>query len=187
VKLTLSVFDWVKSVVGETADAKGHFQLQRPETKIRESDGTIKTAKSDVPDLVSVIATLEESPTVRKGATFQARFRRGQPFPGEVPLWFAINGEKGEIRLTSSAGTSLHSSADTEALKIEVHDFETDEVERVHWDWEDWQKELPVVARSIGSIYEEFAKGEKGLYPTFEDALALHEQLEGIIAPFYEK
>ena len=183
----LSVFDWVKSVLGETADAKGHFQLQRPETKIREADGTIRTATSHVPDLISVTAALEESPTVQKEATLQVRFRRGQPFPGEVPLWFTINGEKGEIRLTSSAGTSLHSSADTEALRIEVHDFETDKVERVQWDWEDWQEELPAVARSIGSVYEEFAKGEKGRYPTFEDALALHEQLEALIAPFYEK
>jgi hypothetical protein len=95
-----------------------------------------------------------------------------------------INGEKGEIRLTNSAGTSFQSSADTEAFKIEVHDFETDKVERIEWNWSEWQKDLPVAARGIGSVFEEFAKGKEGVYPTFEDALALHEQLEGLIASF---
>jgi hypothetical protein len=137
--------------------------------------------------LISVTATLEESKTVQKDATLQARFRRGQPFPGEPPLWLAINGEKGEIRLTSSAGTSVHSSADVEAFQVDVHDFESGGVERVQWDWEEWQKELPVAARHVAAVYEEFAKGEDGVYPTFDDALALHEQLEGLVAPFYEK
>jgi hypothetical protein len=179
------VFDWVQTVVGRTADAKGHFQVQRPESKIRNADGSLEVVESNVPDLIAVTATLGESPTVQKRATLQARFRRGQPFPGEPPLWLTINGEKGEIRLTNGAAASVHSSADPELIKIEVHDFESDEVERVQWDWAEWQKELPAIARSIGSIYEEFAKGDEGVYATFEDALALHEQLEGMIAPFY--
>ncbi|OIW25430.1 NAD(P)-binding protein [Coniochaeta ligniaria NRRL 30616] len=179
------LFDWVKSTVGQTAGAQGHFQLQRPENKVRDSSGNIiATARSNVPDLITVTATLDGSPTVQTGASLLARFRRGQPFPGELPLWLTINGEKGEIRLTNSAGTSLHSSADTEALKVELHDFETDKVERVEWDWSEWQKDLPVWARSIGSLFEEFAKGSEGDYPTFEDALALHEQLESLIASF---
>jgi hypothetical protein len=180
-------FDWVKSVLGKTVDTKGHFQLQRPETKIRETDGTFRIVKSDVPDLISITATMEGSPTVQEGATLQARLRRGQPFPGEVPVWLAINGEKGEIRITNSVGTSLHSSADTDTVKIEIYHLESGTVERVQWGWDEWQKELPVAARNVGAVYEEFAKGERGAYPTFEDGLALHEQLEGTIAPFYDK
>ncbi|KAB5543098.1 oxidoreductase family protein [Coniochaeta sp. 2T2.1] len=182
------LYDWTKSAVGKTSSATGHFQLQRPEVKIRDPKGTaiIATAKSDVPDLIAVTATLAPSPTVVKNATFQLRLRRGQPFPGEPPVWFTINGEKGEIRLTNRAGTSPHSSADPDDFRIEVHDFESDEVERVEWDWEGWQKELPIAGRIVASLYEEFAMGgEEGRYPTFEDALAHHEELEGLFAPFY--
>lgn len=179
------LFDAVKSVVGQTESAQGHFQLQRPETKIRDATGNIiATAKSNVPDLIAVTATLEASPTVQKEATLQTRLRRGQPFPGEVPLWWTINGEKGEIRVTNSAGTSFHVSADTDTIKIEVHDFDTDKVEKIAWDWPEWQKDLPVAARSVGEVYEEFAEGNDGAYPTLEDALALHEQLDRLISSF---
>lgn len=183
------MFDWVKHAVGKTATVQGHFQLQRPLVKIRDPNGTaiIDSVTSDVPDLITTTSTLETSPTVQKGATLQARFRRGQPFPGELPLWWTVNGEKGEIRLTSSAGTSLHAAAydDDTSVTIEVHDFETGKVDKVEWDWAEWQKELPVAARSVGAVYEAFATGKGGDYPTFRDALALHEELERVVAPFY--
>jgi hypothetical protein len=40
---------------------------------------------------------------------------------------------------------------------------------------------LPLVGRSIAALYEAFADGDQG-YPTFEDALGRHEQLEGMLA-----
>ena len=180
------MFDWVKHAVGETSQIQAHFQIQRPTVRVRDPNGTaiIETVESDVPDLIAVAATLEASSTVQKGATLQARFRRGQPFPGQPSLWWTINGEKGEIRLTSPVGTALH-AAGADSAKIELHDFETDEVEQVEWAWADWQEGLPPIARSVGAAYEALADGKVGVYPTFEDALALHEQLESTIAPFY--
>jgi hypothetical protein len=172
--------------VGGIADVQGHFQLQRPDVRVRDPNGTtiIETVKSDVPDLITVVATLEESPTTQRGAQLLVRFRRGQPFPGEPPLVWTINGEKGEIRLVATGGTALNASATAEPVTIEVHDFDTEEVEKVEWEWPAWQEELPVVARNVGAVYEAFADGKEGEYPTFDDALALHKQLESIISGF---
>lgn len=62
-----------------------------------------------------------------------------------------------------------------------MHDFEKDEVEFVDWNWQEWQEELPVVARSVGALYDAFAAGDESKYPTFEDALARYEQLDKIL------
>ena len=65
---------------------------------------------------------------------------------------------------------------------LELHDHATDKVEEVPWAWADWQEELGYAARSIGAVYEEFAKGEGvGAYAGFGDALRRHEQLEGML------
>jgi hypothetical protein len=139
--------------------------------------------KSNVPDLIITTATLETSPTVQKGASLLVRFRRGQPFPGEPPLVWTINGEKGEIRVVATGGTAIHASG-AEPVTIDLHDHAADKVESVEWDWTSWQKDLPIIARSVGAVYEAFADGRVGTYPTFDDALAFHNQLDSMIAGF---
>jgi predicted dehydrogenase len=191
-----TAFDTVQHVLGELEkDPKtdttvhGHFQLQRPENKIRGSDGSIvKTVTSNVPDLILIAGTLPESATVQKGATLHFRYRRGQAFPGDPALTWSINGEKGEIRIVSPATTGLNIGADDPPFTVKHHDFETDEVSDIDWEWADWQKELPVHARNIGGLYEAFAaaweggSGEESYYPTFEHALKRHRQLEELIS-----
>jgi hypothetical protein len=173
------VWDFVQSVVGEADDVQSRLQLQRPDVKIRDpATNTITaTIKSDVPDLITVIASLRGSEVTRDGATLLVRFRRGQSFPGEPPLTWNITGEKGEIRLVAPGGPSLQVHAD--ALPVEIHDFETNEVQQASWDWEDWQEELPVSSRNVGALYEAFADGNK--YATFQDALRRHEQLDQML------
>ncbi|KAK0640671.1 hypothetical protein B0T16DRAFT_418283 [Cercophora newfieldiana] len=187
------VLDTVQSVVGdvekdpETGKAvHGHFQLQRPQVKIRDADGTItETVTSDVPDLILVAGTLPESPRTQKGATLHYRFRRGQPFPGEPILSWSINGEKGEIRVVSPGGAFLNIGVENPPITAELYDFETDKVTPLEWEWADWQKDLPMPARNIGGLYEAFAAAQEGGevgYPTFGSALARHKQLEELIS-----
>lgn len=181
--LTSPVFDQVQYVLGELKDFRSRVQIQRPNVKIRDpaTNKVIETVKSDVPDLVFAAGTLSASPTSEDGASVLLRFRRGQPFSGEPALTWTINGEKGEIRLVAQDGTALHASAYSGPVKIEVHDFETNQVEAVQWGWEEWQEDLPVLARSVGAAYERFADGDvKGL-PTFNDALVRHQQLTRIL------
>lgn len=134
---------------------------------------------SNVPDLIITTATLE-SPQSQKGASTLYRFRRGQPFPGEPALVWSINGEKGEIRLVAQDGTTLHASAYSGPVTIELHDYATDKVQIVEWSWEKWQEELPIVARSVGQLYEDFAEGKQ--VPSFKNALTRHEQLEALLS-----
>ncbi|KAF6809711.1 oxidoreductase family protein [Colletotrichum sojae] len=175
------LFDQIQSVLGEATSLKAHSQIQRPRVQIRgpASKEIVETVTSTVPDLVVATATIASSDHVAEGATLLARFRRGQPFKGEPALVWSINGEKGEIRVTSDATTALQAGAETSAVRIELHDFATDEVEKVEWEWEGWQAELPVWSRSIGRLYEDFTEGKD--VPTFEEAVKRHEQLETIL------
>ncbi|KAK4095989.1 NAD(P)-binding protein [Parathielavia hyrcaniae] len=177
----------LRRVLGELASVKGGFHLQRPEVKITDERGaTVKTVRSDVPDLILVTGKWNESATTQQNATLHYRFRRGQPFPGEAALEWTIHGEKGEIRIVSPQITFIHVGDDTVPRIIEVHDFATDKVDKVEWDWEDWQKDLPFQARGVGALYEAFADakaaGTGRPYVTFDLAAKRHEQLEELLS-----
>jgi hypothetical protein len=172
------VFDQIQHVLGEFTDLKSEFHLQRPQVRVKDpqSGQIVETITNRVPDLIFTTARLAESPTAQRNASVLYRFRQGQPFPGEPALSWTINGEKGEIRVVAQDGTSLHATAYNGPVTIELHDFATDKVSKVEWAWESWQEELPLVARSVALLYENYAAGNK--VPTFQDALKRHEQLE---------
>ncbi|KXX82735.1 Galactose/lactose metabolism regulatory protein GAL80 [Madurella mycetomatis] len=177
----------VQFVLGELASVKGDFHLQRPDVGVQDAANSsiVKTVRSDVPDLIFVSGRWDESSITQQDAPLHYRFRRGQPFPGEPALEWTINGEKGEIRVISPDDTFIFVGYSSPRI-IEIHDFETDTVDKVEWDWEDWQKQLPIPARNIGAIYEAFVEAkEKGTQPdyvTFDEAVRRHEQLEGMLA-----
>lgn len=173
--------DAVQFAIGELDDFKSALQIQRPNVPIenRQTKEIIETVRSDVPDLVVVTGTLRASPIAQEGATLYFRLRRGQPFLGEDPLVWTINGEKGEIRLSSPGGTALQATAYNKPVTIEVHAHETDHVQKIEWDWTEWQKEISVIGRNTGALYENYVNSD--VYPTFEDALKLHVKLEEIM------
>ncbi|KAL8377440.1 hypothetical protein RB595_008223 [Gaeumannomyces hyphopodioides] len=188
------LFDQVNSVLGHMENPQAQLQIQRPQVKILDTaDRTgqaVGTATTNVPDLIVVTGRVAPGPSGvdvdAGGATVLHRFRLGAPFPGEVPLRWTVGGERGEVRLTARAGTTLHAFAyDTadpagrEGVSIEVHDFATDSVEQVDWAWAGWQEELPLLARSVAELYERFADGRD--VPTFADALRSQEQLEELL------
>lgn len=145
----------------------------------RQTKEITETVKSDVPDLVIATGTLRASSITEGGAILYFRLRRGQPFLDEDPLIWTINGEKGEIRLSSPGGTALQATAYNKPVTIEVHVHETDTVQKIEWDWAEWQKGISVIGRNTGALYENYLNGDA--YPTFEDALKLHERLEEIM------
>lgn len=187
-QLAPEVFHLVQSVLGELASVKGDFHLQRPDVPIRDtaSGSIVRTDRSDVPDLILVSGRWDASTITQQNAPLHYRFRRGQPFPGEPALEWTINGEKGEIRVISQNTTFIAVGEESGPRTIEIHDFETGRVDKVEWDWEDWQRELPVQARNIGAVYEALAeakeKGTKPGYVTFDEAARRHEQLEAMLA-----
>jgi hypothetical protein len=177
------VFDTIQSIVGELSDLHGHAHLQRPTVNLLDpkSQTITGTTTSNVPDLLLATGRLSASPTTQPNALVSIRVRTGPPFPGEPPLVLYIYGEKGEIKLTVEGGMSI-AIPSGKPVAIEVHDFASDSVEKVQWEWEEWQTELPDRAKNIGALYEAYAKGEG--YPTFEDAERRHGQIDRLLERF---
>ncbi|EWG54531.1 hypothetical protein FVEG_12732 [Fusarium verticillioides 7600] len=183
------IFDQFQYIIGDITNFKSTLHNQRPNIRIRDpkTNEITHTTTSDVPDLILATGRLSESPTAQKDAAVLVRFRRGQPFPGSPHLSIAIAGEKGEIRVQVFTGTTLHgASAYEKPVVIEVHDFERDVVEEVEWKWEEWQQDIPLLARGVAAVYETFAKGEEDGLVSFEEALRRHQQLEGLLGQWDE-
>ncbi|KAF4983546.1 hypothetical protein FZEAL_1081 [Fusarium zealandicum] len=177
------IFDQVQYVLGDFGNLKSRLHVQRPNVPVRDTSTNqiIKTVKSDVPDVIFAVGTIAESETAQRGASVSVRFRRGAPFPGEPPLLWTINGEKGEIRLKVMGGTALHASSYSGPVTTEVHNFETDKVEEISWGWDDWQEEIPIIGRCVAAVYDRFAEGHHEGLASFSDALFRHEQLNGLL------
>ncbi|KAK3381011.1 hypothetical protein B0H63DRAFT_474752 [Podospora didyma] len=180
-------FDTVQSVLGDldASSARGHFHLQRPKVTIFDpaSGNVVETKKSNVPDLIFVSGYLEQGQgdiIAPQGAALHFRLRRGQQWPGEPGLVWTIAGERGEIKVTSPVA-ALQVGLEEQPAVIEVHDNATDTIEKVEWEWEDFQRELPLMSKNIAAVYEAFAAGTGG-YATFDDAVKRHEQLESLLA-----
>ena len=128
-----------------------------------------KSAPNTVPDQIMLHGTVPPS-----GAPVTIHYRGGKPFPGTPGIEWRIQGDIGEIRLTSPSWSLNIGRPDT---KIELFDVETGEVEvevvvpeRDQWD------ELPVPAQNIARMYEAFRKGE--WFPDFEWAVRRHAMIE---------
>jgi predicted dehydrogenase len=181
------VIDIVHSVLGEYETSHAQVQIQRPQQTIVNKEGDSQRKQtSDVPDLVSIHGTLQTSPRIEKNATLIVNFRRGSPFPGTAPFVWTINCEKGEIRMSSPIGPSLHAEAAEHVFPIEIHDFAANEVKPVEWQWEDWRAALPPRSRNIAKLYDLFAEGRFKEFPCvdFEAAVVRHKQLDKML---YEK
>lgn len=61
-----------------------------------------------------------------------------------------------------------------------MEDFGKGEVENVTWEDPPAVKDIKGAAKNIGGLYEAFASGEKGAWPTFDDALERHRMLEDV-------
>jgi predicted dehydrogenase len=178
--------DFVNEVLGEFQDFHGKMQIQRPTMKVIDATGTQKgEVKTNVPDFVSIHGTLKQGPRsaeIADGATLVATSRLGPSFKGRPGFSWTIHGENGELLITAPGPFIFSGMSYTGPVTIELHDFETDEVSDLGWDWQDWQKDLPVKARITAEVYERYAewvengKGEvkKGReWPTLEDGVAL--------------
>jgi predicted dehydrogenase len=189
------MIDYVHEVLGAWEEVDVKMQIQRPELKVFGSgDEVTGTLKSDVPDLLSAHGTLTTDKDVTvPGATLIATFRLGSPFKGEPGLIWTIAGEKGELRVTAPGPYLMSGDSYNGPVTIEHHDHATDEVKELRWNWAEWQKELPLRARSTAEVYERYAgwiEGGKGdveegrNWPTLEDGVKLMREFDGMYRQF---
>ncbi|KAI9148777.1 Galactose/lactose metabolism regulatory protein GAL80 [Paramyrothecium foliicola] len=173
------LWDQIQSIIGEVQDPVTHLQTQYPRIDLRnEKMHIVDTVTSDVPDLIVVTGSLRPSQVAVPGATLAGSFRVGKPLDDEHSLTWSIYGESGVIRLTAGS-TLLQARGYKNPVILKIHDYASNKTETVDWNWNEWQQELPLLARSVGSLYEVFSCKEKHPYlPTFEDAVGRHDQLE---------
>ncbi|MCJ1325680.1 hypothetical protein MMC10_002343 [Thelotrema lepadinum] len=184
------MIDFVHYTLGDFDSFQGRMQIQRPTVAIIGENGTqVDTVQSDVPDLLVVHGSLVKSEHVVDGATLSVHLRSSPPFKGQPSLLWTITGEKGEILVSSPNGVHLQ-----EPVTIQLQDFATDEVTDIKWDWEDWQKELPALAREIAAEYDRYANWvESGKpasvtpdqdWPRLHDAVSRHREIETLFQQF---
>lgn len=189
--------DFVHEVLGEFEGFQSRMQIQRPELLRIKSDGpSDETLKPDVPDFLAVHGKLEQADgraELADNASLAVTFRSGPAFKNTPAFTWSINGEKGEILITSPSGPYLQGSSYREPVTVQLHDHAKDEVVEIPWDWEEWQKALPVRARMGAEVYERFAawwesgKGEVesgARWPTLEDAMVRHAELRVMFEQF---
>ena len=76
----------------------------------------------------------------------------------------------------TAASAALQAADDGKS--IQIHNFETDEVETI--EWETRFLELPSPARGVAAMYEAFAEATEK-YPDFEHAVLRHRQIEEML------
>ncbi|KAI6782657.1 uncharacterized protein J7T54_003670 [Emericellopsis cladophorae] len=176
------LLDEVEFVLGDIQDVRSRLHTQHPtvEVRDRQTRKVLDTVQTNVPDLILLNGTLSPSDFVNQGATVHVRFRSGNPFPGEPSLTWLFTGDKGEILIRAEKDSTLGQFAYDGPVTVQVRDFATNKVEEVAWEWEGWQKELPMPAWNVGAGYEAYAKGDD--IPSFDVALKRHQELDAILA-----
>ncbi|KAL6863525.1 NAD(P)-binding protein [Trichoderma novae-zelandiae] len=192
------MIDLVHCVLGEFKDFHSQMQIRWPEVGIVDKDGVqLRTRKNDVPDLVSVHGELAPGAAdIQEGATLSVMYRSGTPFKGDPPYVWYIQGQTGELKVTSPFGPILQ-AATLPGVKIELHDSITDEVTEIAWEseWKDWQTELKTPGcKLVGDMYNRYALWHQqedkeaapvgGEWPTFDVAIRRHEELDRMLKDF---
>ncbi|KAF2035983.1 oxidoreductase family protein [Setomelanomma holmii] len=183
------MIDYVHEVLGDWEDFQSKMQIQRPILNATAPDGSVtRTIKSDVPDFITVHGTLKPGKTdISAGALLSVTFRAGQALKGQPGFTWTINGSKGELVITAPGLYLMSGDSYDGPVKIYFHDHESDEMKELEWDWEGWQKELGLRARSTAAVYERYArwiesgKGEvqqRYEFPTLEDGVRLMKEFD---------
>lgn len=166
--------DSIANVLGPIKITSSNLSLLRPDVKVLSSSGEVlRTIKSNVPDLIHIEGSLPS----HNHAPSSITLRRAPPFKETPALIWTVTGQSGEIRV-EAAGTTIH--AFDSGAKILVEDFASGEAETVPYEDPMAGKGLKGPANNIGALYEAFAGGEKGAWPTFEDALERHRMLDEV-------
>ncbi|USP78990.1 gfo idh moca family protein [Curvularia clavata] len=159
------VLDFVQAAIGrlDTSTIQSKAQLQRPNVLIRDpsTNEFVGETVSNVPDFISLHGALAESPQTAPNATLAFQFRAGPAFPGTPMLTWSINCERGEIKVLSVTSPFLRFHEGDGPVTIQVHNFDSDEVKDVAWDWSEEQKQVPIIARDIMKSLLDFAEGKK--------------------------
>lgn len=130
-----------------------------------------ESVKKECPDNILLQGRFES------GTLMSYQMRAGKAFPGESGCRWLINGDKGDILLTSPRGCF-----DIEHIGIEIKYRKADqeEAETVALP-EDKLSGLEQPAQNIGRLYDAYAKGNTVMYADWRDALKIHKFIDELL------
>lgn len=129
----------------------------------------MKDIPSNVPDQILLQGLLASS-----NAPISLHFRGGKPFPGTPGVEWRVQGEDGELRLTSP---TMGLNIGNPDAKLEFYDAGKGTVEVLEVEKDEWD-ELPLPAQNIGRVYEAYRKGQ--WYPDFKWGIQRHEIIQKV-------
>ncbi|KAK0109430.1 hypothetical protein ONS95_002124 [Cadophora gregata] len=188
---TLSIHFWhamecVVSVLGEFKTHTSYLMNQHPTKDIVSSASSISTPDSTIVQASAPNTVPDQhlfQGITEHNVPFSMHRRGGAPFPGTAAVEWRIQGEKGEIRVTSE-DYFIHMGHPRPVTRIELF-VEGEGVCEVFWGKENedddggdevGKMDLPVIARGIARLYEGYRKRE--WVPDFELAVKRHEVVE---------
>jgi predicted dehydrogenase len=151
--------------------AKSVLANRRPIVKLLNNDDEKKVL--DAEHKKTSDDTIFFTGTLSNGIPLSYSLRGGKAFKGAGALDWRIYGEKGELRITGSGPFIQIGYPD---LKVELHDFESDEVTEIKVD-EDLEKFI-FPARNVARVYKELRAGKNNC--SFEDAVERHRLIAGL-------
>ncbi|KAF8846918.1 NAD-binding Rossmann fold oxidoreductase family protein [Acephala macrosclerotiorum] len=171
--------DYVQFVLGYGFESgpKTLLANRRKTVQIVDGEGKVLETKNKTSD-----DTIFLSGTLTTGIPLSMTLRGGKPFKNTPGLDWRIYGSTGEIRVSVS-GPSLQIGYPD--MKIQVHNFEKDEVEEVAPDRDEFDEEeeggkgkFGLPARNVGRLYKALYEGRVNC--SFEDAVERHALLDGM-------
>ena len=151
-------------LLGDIASVSAHFgkTYQTASVVDENQQPTGKTIEVTVPDQIAISGVL------KSGVVTSLSWRGGLPSTkGRKQFIWIIDGDEGSIQLESdNMGGSIIGMQDPKLyLNGELVAVENSSTAPPH---------------NLTRAWKEYAKGEQGLYATFDDALKLHRLLDGI-------
>lgn len=155
-------------MLGDISSYNSLLSVQRPTIDVVNPDGSVaKTVKQTSHDQILIHGKLAS------GAVYSFAIRGGFQFKDTPGIDWRIYGEKGEIIIKAP---NLHMQI-FGGTSIDLHDFETDQVEKIDFLKETFDDYAPI-NRNVARLYEAVAAEDDSAFCTFERAVEHHRFLD---------
>lgn len=175
--------------LGPLANCSSRAINALPDVSIVDSNKdmeALRTIVKDVPDHIVLAGQFAANSTSLPGASFSGQIRTDARFGDEPMFTWRIMGETGQLKITLPNWPGIPEFDDS--TKMEHLDNASGKITEVAWrrGSEDSEAEgmlahLSGPARTIGRVYEAFAKGQHVGLADWDSALRLFEQVDAIV------
>ncbi|RYP68398.1 hypothetical protein DL771_006662 [Monosporascus sp. 5C6A] len=162
-------------VLGGFADLSALLKSYITNVTVVDSNGkVIQTIPKTAPDHIFVQGTLES------GAIASIAHRKSKSAVDNTGFRWVITGTEGELEVTLP-DTQWQISAPQRAIRMKLGRGEVQNIDYLTKDDDVIEATVPSLGANVARLYDNFAKGDKENYATFESALETHRLLDRIL------